>query len=31
MALDFSTVLTGSSGEMIVRGATITLELALGA
>lgn len=31
MALDFSTVLTGSSGEMILRGATITLELALGA
>ncbi|KHN55685.1 amino acid ABC transporter permease [Pectobacterium fontis] len=31
MALDFSTILTGHYGAMIVKGATITLELALGA
>lgn len=31
MALDFSTILTGHYGEMIVKGATVTLELALGA
>ncbi|MCO7262959.1 amino acid ABC transporter permease [Dickeya zeae] len=31
MALDFSTVLTGHYGSMVVQGATVTLELALGA
>lgn len=31
MALDFSAVLTGHYGEMVVQGAIVTLELALGA
>ena len=31
MALDFSAVMTGQFGQMIVKGAVVTLELALGA